>query len=71
MKYSDDKLCVSQVMKGSAASCWLTTASLSPARMKPLVSAAWPGPGATVPKVGSQSRRAGTNLRVNVGVCVL
>lgn len=44
----------SQVMKGSAASCWWTIASLSPARMEPLASAAWPGPGAIAPKVGTQ-----------------
>lgn len=46
-------MCVSQVMKGSAASCWSTTASPNPAKMEPLVSAAWRDPGATVPKVGN------------------
>ncbi len=56
-------------MKGSAVSCWLTTVSLSPARMGPLVSAAWPGPGATVLKVGNQSLPTGA-LCVRVLVCV-
>lgn len=44
-------LCDSQGMRGNVASCWWTTASPSPARTEPLASAAWPGPGATVPKV--------------------
>lgn len=52
---------VSQVMKESIASCWSITASPSPARMEPLVSAAWPGPGVTVPKVGSPLSHARTN----------
>lgn len=52
---SDVLMCgVMQVMRVSAASCWLTTASLSPADTEPPVSAAWQGPGATVPKVKTQ-----------------
>lgn len=51
-----------QVMKGSAASCWLTTASLSPVRMELPASAAWLGPGATVPKVGTLALHIGTNF---------
>ncbi|KAI4815759.1 hypothetical protein KUCAC02_005886, partial [Chaenocephalus aceratus] len=38
------------VMKGSAASCWWITASLSPVRTEPRASAVWPGPAATAPK---------------------
>lgn len=57
-------MCVCQVMRGSAASCWSTTVSLSPAKMEPLASAAWRGPDATVPKVG-----APTSAYWNQSVC--
>ncbi|KAK7883326.1 hypothetical protein WMY93_029500 [Mugilogobius chulae] len=40
-----------QVMKVSAVSFWWTTASPSPARTEPHVSAVWLDPGVTVPKV--------------------
>lgn len=47
-------LCAPQVTKASAARLWWTTAPLSPVRTEPRVSAAWPDPGASVPKVGNE-----------------